>query len=456
MTKRCVLLVASTTLLALIVPCCAVCSQNQPGKTNATESGAARSNAAASQVFSSGMYGVKFVYPPVYNFEAKHYAYLANPDFANDEGAVILGTVEIPAALYTGTNFSGGKFAVSVSPVITNIAACDQFASGEPESTVTVNGILYSVANNGTGGLGHWQSYKILHTYQNGFCYEFMFEIDGYNRGSLEDPSSVQEFSDAPKIQDTLLAGISFFRPAAKPPLQTAGRPKILSFSPSSDVAGVGIHNSITFSWKSQYVDYVRLQFSCAQGAVIVADGYGAQCGSYATSPNQSPDDSKKVIFGNSNLNSPEGSPIPVTVTLVPFANGVAYPDLSKSVTITIPPYNAFPEGVPTSDMKMSLTVQPTANNEFRFAHGSTVNLRWTVDATVTLAPCTNLYLVHDNKEGGEMYVYKLSQPCLGPRGGNGSFSWTIPENFSGDGFHVLGATPGGMARALSHPFSIY
>jgi hypothetical protein len=129
MTKRCVLLVASTTLLALIVPCCAVCSQNQPGKTTATESGAARSNAAVSQVFSSSMYGVQFVYPPAYNFEAEHHAYLANPDFANDEGTVILGTVEIPVALYPGTNFSGGELAVSISPVITNIAACHQLAT---------------------------------------------------------------------------------------------------------------------------------------------------------------------------------------------------------------------------------------------------------------------------------------------------------------------------------------
>jgi hypothetical protein len=120
-----------------------------------------------------------------------------------------------------------------------------------------------------------------------------------------------------------------------------------------------------------------------------------------------------------------------VTVILVPFANGVAYADLSKSVTITIPPYNTFPGGVPASDMKMSVTVQPTANGQFRFAHGSAVNLRWAVDATVPLAPYVNLYPVQDNKEGGETYVYKLSQPCLGSRGGNGSFSRTIPKNFS-------------------------
>jgi len=454
MTKRFVLLVASTTLLALIVP--AYSQDHEPGTTAPNAGIASNPRAAGGQVFTSSIYGVSFVYPSAYNFEAEHYAYLSSPDFANAEGAVVFGTVEIPATLYPGTNFSGGEFAVSVSRAITNSAACNQFATGEPESTVTVNGVSYSVSKRATGGMGHWQSYKILHTYQNGFCYEFMFEIDGYNRGNLEDPASVREFSDAPKIQDTLLAGISFFRPTAKPPSGPVGRPEILSFSPSSDVAGVGIHSSITFSWTSRNVDYVRLQFSCAPGAVIVSDGTGAQCGSYSTSLNQSPDDSKKVIFGNSNLSSPERSPIPVTVTLVPFAKGVAYPDLGKSVAITISPYDAFPGGVPTTDMKMSLTLEPNLSGELRFAHSSTANLRWVVDPTVPLAPCVNLYLVQDNKEGGETYVYKLSQPCLGPRGGNGSFSWTIPDNFSGAGFRILGATPGGAARALSHRFSIY
>jgi hypothetical protein len=304
--------------------------------------------------------------------------------------------------------------------------------------------------------MGHWQSYDILHTYQNRFCYEFMFEMDAYNRGNLEDPFSVQEFSEAPNIESTLLSGVSFFRPAAKPPARNIGRPEILSFSPSSGVAGHGVDNSITFSWTSRNVDYVRLQYSCAKGAVIVDDrSSGAQCGSDSSAPNRSPNDSTKIIFGNSILNSPEQPSIPVTVTLVPFANGVAYPDLSKSVTITISPYNAFPNGVPTSNIKMSLMMQPPSNGEFRLTHGSTVTIGWVVDATVSVAPCVNLYLVQDNAEGGETYLYKLSQPCLKPSG-NGSYSWTVPENFSGCGFRILGVTPGGMAHALSPPLSIH
>lgn len=68
--------------------------------------------------------------------------------------------------------------------------------------------------------------------------------------------------------------------------------------------------------------------------------------------------------------------------------------------------------------------------------------------------PALNLYLVRDNDEGGETYLYKLPQPCLRP-GGGGSCSWAVPKNFSGAGFRILGATPGGMAYALRRPFSI-
>jgi hypothetical protein len=376
MMKHVVWLTASATLPALIVPCCAVWSQTQPEKATTTGNAASHANGAGNKVFRSSLYGVRFVYPPEYSFEAEHYAYLADPEFANNEGAVILGTVEIPAAHYPGTNFSGGEFAAAVSPAISNRAACNQFASGDPDRTVTIHGISYFHFANGTGGMGHIQNYDFFHTYQNGFCYEFLLEIDSYNRGNLEDPSSVKEFSDGPRIEDTLLSGIAFSKPEAKPPSQPTGPPEILTFKPSSAAAGVGIHNSITFSWTSQNADYVRLQFSCAQGAVIVGDGYGGKCGSYLTSPKHAPDDSEKILFGTSNLSSPDRSSTPVTVTLVPFANGVAYPELAKSVTITIPPYNAFPGGVPTSDMRMSLTLEPSANGEYRFARGSIVNLK--------------------------------------------------------------------------------
>jgi len=399
------------------------------------------------------MYGVRFVYPPSYNFEPDHITGLLETDFANQEGVVVLGTVEIPSSLYPGTNFDSGELAVSVSPAITNRAACNQFATGEPDSTVTIHGIFYSVSNTDGVGMGHIQSFEILHTYQNGFCYELSFETETYNRHNLEDPSSVQEFTGATKIQNTLLSGISFFRPAAKPPSRTIGRPEILSFSPSSKVAGVGVDSSITFSWTSQNVDYVRLQFSCAKGAIISVIGPGTQsgmpCGSYSSAPNHSPDGSAAIIFGSSILDSPELPPIAVTVTLVPFANRIAYPNLSKSMTITIP------RAVPTFDINMSLTVRSASRGEFSFARGSTVTIRW-ADRNSPPDPCVDLSLVQDNEEGGETYLYKLSEPCLGPDSGSGSYSWTVTSNFSGDRFRILGWAPGGRAHALSSPFSIY
>jgi hypothetical protein len=458
MTKRVVFKVASTALLALAVACCAGYGQDrEPGTATPITGRASQSRALGGQVFTSSMYGIKFVYSPSYNFEPGRYTGFTEPDFANQKGVVVFGTVEIPSALYPETNLEGGKLAVSVSLAINNRAACDQFASGEPESTVTINGISYSVANRVTAGLGHRQNYEIFHTFQNAFCYELIFEIDLSNRGNLEDPSSVQEFTDGPKIQNALLSGVSFFRPVAKPPSRTAGHPKILSFSPSSNVAGHGVDSRITFSWTSQNVDYVRLQYRCAKGAVIVDDrGTDAQCDSDSPAPNYSPDGSTAVIFGNSILDSPDQLSIPVTITLVPYADGIAYRNLSKSVTIAISPYNAFPGRVPTSDVDMSLTLQSAANGgEFRFAHGSTVTIRWMVHLAAPLAPCVNLYLVQDYAQGGEAYLYKLSRPCLIP-GTSGSSSWTIPERFSGAGFRILGAIPGSVAHALSRPFSIY
>ena len=127
----------------------------------------------------------------------------------------------------------------------------------------------------------------------------------------------------------------------------------------------------------------------------------------------------------------------------------------NKSVTISISPYNAYPEGVPTSDRSMSLTLQPASTGEFIYARGSAVNIRWVDTNSTPPDPCVNLYLIQNNEQGEATYLYKLSQPCLEQTNGTGSFLWTIPENFSGAGFRILGAAPGGRTHALSDPFSI-
>jgi hypothetical protein len=178
--------------------------------------GRLRPHAHVEQVFTSSKYGVRFVYPLSWKFKPDRNASDLGIDFVNKKGAVVLGTVEIASSLYPGTNFTGGSFAMSVSPSLTNPAACHQFASGEPDRSVTVHGVLYSVySTEGVGG-GQYRAYKILHTWQNGFCYEMTFQIGTYNKGNLDDPSSVREFTNGAKIRSTLLGGISFFQPAAK------------------------------------------------------------------------------------------------------------------------------------------------------------------------------------------------------------------------------------------------
>jgi hypothetical protein len=443
------LLTSVASLLVFGASCAANGQERDSRPTRTTQ----EQNSENHQIFTSSMYGVKFTYPYSYSFETERNI---TTNFTNGEGAVVLGTAEIPDSLYSGTNFEGGKFAVSVGPNIRNSAACKQFASGKPDDTVSINGIPYSVSKRLGAATGHYSDVVIFHAYQHGFCYEFMLEISTYRRANLEDPSSVQEFPDGKKIQIRLLSGISYFQPRAKPPSATRGTPAILSFTASSAVAGAGVRSGINFSWTTQDVDYVQLQYSCPNGVVILEDGT-ARCERHSYSsppPNHSPNASTRVVFGNTILASPEPAAIPVTVTLVPFANGVDYSNLSKALIVTVDPYNPFPKGVPTSNSNMSVTVSPASDGKFSFAHGSTVSIEWVDTNTAPHDPCVNLYLVQDNEGGGETYIYKLSEHCVEP-GSGGSYRWAIPNNFFGSGFRILGAAPGGRAHALSTPFTI-
>jgi hypothetical protein len=248
-------------------------------------------------------------------------------------------------------------------------------------------------------------------------------------------------------IRDALLSGISFFPPTARPPSRGKEAPIVASFSASSPVAGTGVHSSIAFTWTTENVDYIRLHFTCKKGLTIVAQGN--PCGSDSYNHNHSPNSSEEVVFGNNIMASPDRPSIPVTVTLEPFANGVANPKLSKSLTITVSPYNAFPQGVPTSNVNMSISLSGNANGEFIYSHGDVIRIRWSAPPT----PCVNLYLVQDDNRGGEIYLYKVSEPCLRP-GSGGTYSWTIPGEFSGAGFRILGNSLG-QPHSLSPAFTI-
>jgi hypothetical protein len=234
--------------------------------------------------------------------------------------------------------------------------------------------------------MGHNLDLYTFHTYRNRFCYEFTLTIGTYNRGNLDDPSSVQEFSDVPNIRDTLLSGISFSSPTAKPPSRENGVPTVTFFAASSPVAGTGVNSGITFTWTTRNIDYVQLHYSCRKGLIIL-DGM-PECESYSSAQNYSPNLSGKIVFGNDIVDSPDRPSIPVTVTLVPFANGVANPKLSKSLTIAVSPYNAFPQGALTSNINMSIVLPASSNGEFSYLRGAATSIRWTDTLTKPPDPC--------------------------------------------------------------------
>ncbi|HYW65545.1 MAG TPA: hypothetical protein VFB10_02475 [Candidatus Dormibacteraeota bacterium] len=55
---------------------------------------------------------------------------------------------------------------------------------------------------------------------------------------------------------------------------------------------------------------------------------------------------------------------------------------------------------------------------------------------------------------GAQIFRQQLAHQCLAPARG-GSYSWTIPNKYSGTGFRIFAAAPGRTSSALGAPFKI-
>jgi hypothetical protein len=105
-------------------------------------------------------------------------------NFVDPAGILTLRSWSIPREVYGGSNFVGGAFGVAVDPSIRSEGTCSQFESTTPGYTLsrTLDGIRYAQTQivgvaAGTAGIVYH-----LHTFQNGFCYEFtvdFHEADG-------------------------------------------------------------------------------------------------------------------------------------------------------------------------------------------------------------------------------------------------------------------------------------
>ena len=142
-------------------------------------------------------------------------------NFVAKEGAVSLGSFEIPREIYRDTNFVGGRFTISVNPTITSLDSCDQFEGSDPEnlSSQMIDGVRYTgVSIFGAASNTNYEKHY-FHTMQNTQCYELVVELAYFNTGVMGDGGctipEVQD-SDKSKLVEPILGGVSFFRPTFK------------------------------------------------------------------------------------------------------------------------------------------------------------------------------------------------------------------------------------------------
>ena len=282
-------------------------------------------------------YGLSFQYPETFNLLGQT-ELRKESNFANSNGATSLASVEIPDSIYSGSNFRGGYFTALVNPNISNAPACNQFGYADPRfvSTKMVHSVRYTQAIDGEGAAGTGYAYYYLHTYQNGLCYEFKLETAAVNTGAYDLPCSIPLISDQNKtdLLDSFLARVEFFRPAAPGRSRVrahAFKPEVTAFSPSSQPANRFLQ--ITLSWTTKGVDYIHLEFACANGLVVTGASAYLECGS-SSNRNFPPNGSATFLVSN-----PQGhAPIPFVVTLEPFSQGAAYPSQTKTVSIPVSP----------------------------------------------------------------------------------------------------------------------
>jgi hypothetical protein len=143
--------------------------------------------------------------------------------------------------------------------------------------------------------------------------------------------------------------------------------------------------------------------------------------------------------------------PVPVVVTMTPFSGAIPDRDLSKSVTVSVGPWNPLLHGVHTGSQNMTLAYADGATKTYR--QGSSMTIRWT--DTEKRDACVNIFLVQDNEQGVAEYRARFGdRKCQAPAS-DGSVTWQLPQKFRGSGFRIYAATPGDGSWALGERFEI-
>ncbi len=409
-------------------------------------------------------YGVTFSHPENVSSLPSDELYMLEPtNFASVDGAITLSMFEIPQDIYPGTNFIGGRFAIRASTVITNAESCSEFGLSEPEnhSRFTVGGVNYSGTRGVDGGLGTGEIEYAFHTFQNGLCYEVAVEItESWAWGAPACGMAKLDNADEMRLIEPILAGVSYIPPTIKvAPDHPQAVPVVTSFTASERVADDSTNGgAITFSWTTEETDYVEFSYHCSRvgpGVLILEDSGRTpreNASDASRAPflvNRSPDSSLKVDFINSvGYGDDEDVPISVVVTVTPFSHGKEYANSRRSIAIEVEPASPFR----LNYGKIDITFPLDADRTWHYQQGSTLALEWT--DPILQDECVELYLVRNEDNAGKIFHARITDGCLKPSSG-GSYTWTIPDKYSGYSYRIFARAPVSGASGVSLPFTI-
>jgi hypothetical protein len=258
-------------------------------------------------------------------------------NFVDPTGILSLQVWSIPREVYPASNFKGGAFEVFVDPTIRSEGTCRQFGSTAPEHTFskTVGGIGYAQTLSEGVAMGTIDIGYHLHTFQNGYCYEFTFEFDEADGTGIDEPCLIQWLANdnREKLLGAFLSQVSFVAPGmrnaarslpARQPLVKSLEQSLLSDAPAAQIA---------VSWSTEGADYVQLQFPCIEQLFVSgAGGSEMKCG-VPTDRNFPPNGSETLLLNNLNPRS-----VRLVLTVEPFSDGVGYTRGSKTITIELAP----------------------------------------------------------------------------------------------------------------------
>lgn len=438
---------------------------------------AAFTNRAAWQADINEQYGIEFAHPTTMT-AAEDTTPPVQANFVTQDETKVVSTFTIPRDAYTNANLLGGSFTIFVNRNITDRPTCMQFGAPGPSKEAakqySAGGLEYMEVTGGGGGMGTWEGDYYFHVFEHGLCYELQFEVATFSARTADTGCNIPLLNTDQEINlvRPLLDTVKFLRPTVSPKLPStpASKPEVVGFSASDQVADDALNRGvITVAWATKGAENIELTYSCVDPAAAEQGGVSSVVISEGGRERQCRNvPSFKTRSGGPLYRSPTGSidlglgyfnhdePTTVIVTVTPFARAIAYPTASKSLTLTIDPYNPFSRGIPTETQNMTLSYEPGADGQAVYAQGSAMKINWTDQRTQD--PCVNLYLVQDSPMGAEKFLVQinltLAVGCLKPAS-RGSYTWTVTSKYTGRGFRILARTPGGTSGALGPSFEI-